>query len=50
MHALEVALNEPVLTSDRVAAQAEEERMQALARGDFSHLEGGGDAAGQAAD
>lgn len=40
----------PVLPSEIAAAKAEEERMQALARGDFSHLDGGdGDEAGQAA-
>lgn len=44
------ALNEPVLEAERAQAAAEEDRMQALARGDFTHLEGAGDEAGQPAD
>lgn len=40
------SLNEPVLPRERAAVRAEEDRMQALARGDFTHLEGAGDEAG----
>lgn len=46
IHEFEVALAEPVLPSEIEAARREEDRFKALARGDFSHLEGGGDEAG----
>ena len=45
-----VALNEPVLASEMAKAKADEDRMQALARGDFTHLEGAGDEGGQPPD
>lgn len=36
------ALAEPVLPDEIAAAKAEQDRFEALARGDFSHLEGAG--------
>ncbi len=49
LHEFGVALARPVLASEIDVAEREEERMQALARGDFTHLEGAGDEAGQPA-
>lgn len=40
VYEFEVALGAPILPSEVAAAKREEERLQALARGDFSHLEG----------
>lgn len=46
VHEFAAALAEPVLRSEIEAAEREEERFKALARGDFTHLEGAGNEAG----